>query len=343
MKKNKDSTEWDLTPYSKQQLQKLEAIQGMYFQTPLLRVDVLDEGVERHFYAKYEGFQMTGSIKDRLAYYVFKEAYEQNKLTETTKIVEVTSGNTGIALAALAAYLGHDITIILPDFMSKERFTLLESYGAQILTTSGDSAFLDGVEKAKELEQKGYYFIDQFSSKSNISAHKYTTGPEILEACNQLGLTLDYIVSGVGSGGTSAGLYAFFTEEKHPCHYVLVEPLKSPSLTERKMTIPKHKIQGIGDGFIPEIIDVEAYDKIITLCDDEAERTMISICRKGISVGISSGANTIAAVELLRQNEDAVVMTVFADTHLRYLSTVPFLDEKNSKISIQNITVAHRF
>lgn len=327
-------------------LEKLEQLKPLYFNTPLVRIDVLDDGVKRSFYAKYEVPQMSGSIKDRIAYYIFKEGIECGKITSETKIVEVSSGNTALALTALAKALGIDITIILPSWLTEERKQLLRLYGATLHFTDGEDAFIKAVEKAKQLEQAGYFYPDQFSSIANVHAHEYTTGPELFSQMKQLGMKPTHFVAGVGSGGTSAGMHAYLTSHAPDCQSFLLEPRQAPSLRLRQETVPYHLIQGIGDGFIPAIIDVDAHDGIVEIDDYDATHVAKLINQAGFSVGISSGGNTLGALEILRQNPDAIVTTVFADCAKKYLSTQLTQtfseDARLSKISILKIEIVSK-
>lgn len=302
-------------------LEKLEQLKPLYFNTPLIRIDVLDAGIKRSFYAKYEVPQMSGSIKDRIAYYIFKEGIENGKITEDTKLVEVSSGNTALALTALAKALGLDITIVLPSWLTEERKQLLKLYGAHLIFTDGEDAFIKAVAKAKRLEQEGYFYPDQFSSIANVHAHEYTTGPELFSQMKQIGVRPTHFVAGVGSGGTCAGMHAYLQSHAPDCQSILLEPKQAPSLRLGKETVPFHLIQGIGDGFIPKIIDVDAHDGIVEVDDYDAAHVAKLINQTGFSVGISSGGNTLGALQILRDNPDAIVTTVFADCAKKYLST----------------------
>lgn len=327
----------------KELLEKLEQLKPLYFNTPLVKIDVNDAGVKRSFYAKYEALQMSGSIKDRIAYYIFKEGIESGKITKTTKIVEVSSGNTALALTALAKALGIDITIILPSWLTEERKQLLKLYGANLHFTDGEDAFLTAVEQAKALEQAGYFYPDQFSSIANVHAHEYTTGPELFSQMKHAGKTPTHFVAGVGSGGTSAGMHAYLKNYAPTCQSYLLEPKQAPSLRLKEATIPYHLIQGIGDGFIPAIIDVEAHTGIVEVDDYDAAHVAKLINQSGFSVGISSGANTLGALQILRKYPDAIVTTVFADCAKKYLTTQLAMEftelERLSDIEIVNIEV----
>ena len=281
----------------------------------------MDKNIKREIYAKYEPLQLSGSIKDRLAYYVFKEGYESGAIQADTKLVEVSSGNTAIALTALSHLLGHKIKIICPEWVTEERRGLLQLYGADLELTKGENAFLDAIAKAQEHEKSGYYYVDQFSYISNSHAHQHTTGPELFSQMATLGLTPDYFIAGVGSGGTCAGLLAYIKEKGYRTKSILLEPKQSPSLTLNKACSPMHLIQGIGDGFVPNIIDISAYQGIMQV-DDYASTYLASLINKqGLSVGISSGANLLGAIELLRNDPKAIVTTVIPDCSKKYLST----------------------
>lgn len=323
-------------------MQRLEKLKPMYFNTPLVRVDVLDEGVPRSFYAKYEAGQMSGSIKDRIAYYIFKEGIESGKITKDTQIVEVSSGNTAIALTALAKAMDIAITIVLPIWLTEERKQLLKLYGANLIFTDGEDAFIKAVEKARALEAEGYFYPDQFSSIANVHAHEYTTAPELFAQLEKVGKRPTHFVAGVGSGGTSAGVNAYLQTSAPDCQSYLLEPKQAPSLRLRKETVPFHLIQGIGDGFIPAVIKIEEHAGIVEVDDYDAAHVAQLINKAGFSVGISSGGNTLGALQLLRENPDAIVTTVFADCAKKYLSTQLAQDftevERLSNVQIIKIT-----
>ena len=333
--------------FVEKQLEKLERIKKMYFNTPLIRLDVEYMKENYEVYSKYESVQMTGSIKDRLAYYVFKRGYETGKIKEGTKIVEVSSGNTGIAMSALAAYLGHEIVIVLPDWLSKERYKLLELYGAKLKLTTGENGFIDAVEIAKEYEKNGYFYPNQFACTENMQAHKETTAKEIYEQLNELGKSPEVFVAGVGSGGTCAGINEYVKENKLDMKVYLLEPFKSQSLTTKGLSNPRHMIQGIGDGFVPDLIDVDKYDGIVTVCDERSYLISKKIAEKGLSVGISSGANLLGALKLAKKykaetGKIPVIVTVFADCAKKYLSC-EFEQDKHQnnelQLCIKNIEV----
>jgi cysteine synthase A len=302
-------------------LDRLHQFRPFYFNTSLVKVTFLDQNIKRVVYAKYEPLQLSGSIKDRLAYYVFKEGYESGSIKADTKLVEVSSGNTAIALTALGHLLGHKIKIICPEWITEERKSLLQLYGAELELTKGENAFLEAIAKAQEWGKSGYFYVDQFSSIANIHAHQYTTGPELFSQMAKHGLIPDYFIAGVGSGGTCAGLQMYIKEKGYHTKSILLEPKQSPSLTLNQTSSPMHLIQGIGDGFVPNIIDISAYQGIIQV-DDYASTYIASLINKqGLSVGISSGANLLGAIELLRNDPNAIVTTVIPDCSKKYLST----------------------
>jgi len=300
--------------------QSLKNLEQFYFNTPLVKITVRDNGVVRQVYAKYETLQISGSIKDRFAFYVFKEGYTSGAIHPGTKLVEVSSGNTAIALTTLGRLLGHEVTIVLPDWLTPERIGLLKLLGAKLHFTSGENAFVDAITIANEYKEKGYYYPDQFSSQLNVLAHKETTAPELFAQMKKMELEPEYFVAGVGSGGTSAGMLAYIKSKRHHCKSFLLEPEQANTMTTGKKTSPQHLIQGIGDGFIPPLIQPQEHDGVITV-DDYASAYVASLINKsGLSVGISSGANLLGAIKIIRQNPGAVVATVFPDCSKKYLS-----------------------
>ena len=197
---------------------KLESLSGAFFNTPMVEIKLLLNGSEKKIYAKYEAFNFSGSVKDRMAYYIFKHGYDTGALKEGQPIVEVTSGNTGIAVTALARALGHEITIIMPDWLSQERYAIMELMGANVIKVSKEEGgFIGSLEQARAMAQeKNMFYPDQFSNIANIQAHAQTTAPEIekqlAQACN---IKLDHCVAGVGTGGTIMGLYEYFSHQFH--------------------------------------------------------------------------------------------------------------------------------
>ena len=280
-----------------------------------------------NIYAKLEYYNLTGSIKDRVAYYIIKKAQKEGKLKKNMPIVEATSGNTGISLAAIGAYYQNPVYIFMPDWASKERIQLMKNYGANVILISKEQGgFIECVKRAKKLaEEKQGFLVNQFSNKNNYKAHFETTGREILEELRQIEskgkeIKVGGFISGVGTGGTLMGIGDRLKEEYKEMKIVALEPDKMPIISGGKIQ-GQHKIEGIGDDFVPDLLDRKKIDEIILVNDDDAINMSRKIARKlGIGVGISSGANLIGAV-LLATKIGKDVITVFADDNKKYLST----------------------
>ena len=294
--------------------------------TPLLELT----GMEREhklaakILAKLEYFNPAGSVKDRVAKAMIDDAEQKGLLNEHSVIIEPTSGNTGIGLASVAAARGYRIIIVMPETMSVERRQLMKAYGAELVLTEGAKGMAGAIAKANELAQElpGAFIPGQFVNPANPAIHKATTGPEIWE---DTGGEVDIFVAGVGTGGTITGVGAFLKERKPEVKIVAVEPASSPVLS--KGTAGSHKIQGIGAGFVPEVLDTHIYDKIITVENDDAFAAGREVGRlEGILVGISSGAAVWAAIELARRDENKgkTIVALLPDTGDRYLSTPLF-------------------
>ena len=268
--------------------------------TPMIRLNYEINGEIRSIYVKLEYYNLTGSIKDRVAYYIIKNAKEQGLLKENMPIVEATSGNTGIALAALGKYYKHPIYIYMPNWASKERVNLMKAYGAKvILITKEEGGFVRCVQEAKEKAKEINGFLaNQFANENNFLAHYETTGKEIIE---QLPENVSAFVSGVGTGGTLMGIGKRLKEEFENLKIIALEPDKMPIMSKGKI-IGNHKIEGIGDDFIPELVDRTAIDDIKLVNDNDAINMSRRLANElGLGVGISSGANIIASI--LWQNE----------------------------------------
>ena len=300
--------------------------------TPLIKIKYKYNGKENYIYTKLESYNITGSIKDRVAYYIIKKAYEQGTLKKGMEIVEATSGNTGIALSAMGAYFGNPVHIFMPDWVSKERLNLMKMYNAKVtLISKEEGGFKRAIKEAKEYSIKNNAFLsNQFENKDNVLAHYETTGKEIAEKMDDI----DVFVSGIGTGGTLMGISKKLKEKYENIKIYALEPDKMPLLSQNKI-IENHKIEGIGDDFIPKIVDREKIDKVLVINDDDA----VNMSRKlalnlGIGVGISSGANMIASVIAKEENEGNIV-TVFADDNKKYLTTdlSKEIDESESFIS----------
>jgi len=292
--------------------------------TPLLEIEFTYKNKIRKIYAKYESLNMTGSIKDRMAYHILKDSYENGMIKEGDTIAEATSGNTGISFSAIGRALGHSVTIFMPDWMSRERVDLINSFGAEIIpVTKEQGGFLGSISLADAMaENNGNVFLPhQFSNAGNIAAHYQTTGPEIWWQLSFKGMKPDAFTAGVGTGGTIMGTGLFLKKMNPDIFIHPMEPAESPTLTAGHK-IGKHRIQGISDEFIPPIVDLKSLDHIVPVHDGDAIIMSQKLASIGLAVGISSGANFIAA--LMIQNElgdDAIVATVFPDSNKKYLST----------------------
>ncbi|MFH1944089.1 MAG: cysteine synthase family protein [Acidobacteriota bacterium] len=299
--------------------------------TPLLAVDFNYKNKSRVIYAKAENLNMTGSIKDRMAFQILKMGYERGLLKPGGAIGEATSGNTGISFSAIGRALGHPVVIFMPDWMSEERIKLIRSLGAEIrLVTKEENGFLGSIQLAREwADQTEEAFLpSQFSSTHNIESHYLTTGPEIWWQLSFRSLRPDAFVAGVGTGGTIMGVGRFLKEKNPGIKLFPLEPANSPTLSTGKK-VGAHRIQGISDEFIPPILDLSSLDEIVAVDDGDAILMAQKLAsRLGIGVGISSGANFLGALKV--QNEmgpDAVIVTVFPDDNKKYLSTDLMSDE----------------
>ena len=284
--------------------------------TPLIKINYKFEGKEKYFYAKLESYNLTGSIKDKVAYYIINEAYKNGELKQGQEIVEATSGNTGISLSALGRYFKNPVHIFMPEWVSVERLNLMKMYNAKVTLVSKDEGgFKKAIEMAKEYAQNNNaFYANQFENENNILAHYNITGKQILD---DLGENIGAFVSGIGTGGTLMGVAKRLKEANENIEIYALEPDKMPLLTQNKI-ISNHKIEGIGDDFIPKLVNKHLIDKVFVINDDDA----INMARKleleiGLGVGISSGANAIASALANREN----VVTVFPDDNKKYLST----------------------
>lgn len=305
-------------------MQRIQGLSTMIGNTPMLSVDFTFRGERRKLYAKAENMNMTGSIKDRMAFHILKQAIVQQKLKPGDAIIEATSGNTGIAISAIGRALGHPVTIFMPDWLSRERINLIKSLGATInLVSKDEGGFLGSIGMANSLaETLGNAFLPrQFDNTDNVDAHYLTTGPEIWWQLQYRGMKPDAFVAGVGTGGTVMGVGKFLKEKNPEVKIHPLEPSNSPTLSTG-WKVGKHRIQGISDEFIPSICKLDELDSIVAVDDGDAIIMAQKLAEVGIGVGISSGANFIGA--LMLQNEmgaESVVATVFSDCNKKYLST----------------------
>ena len=296
--------------------------------TPLLRLTnyIASNELEADIYAKLEYFNPAGSVKDRVAKAMIDDAEEKGLLKPGSVIIEPTSGNTGIGLAAVASARGYKVILTMPETMSIERRNLLKAYGAQLVLTEGAKGMKGAIAKAEELakETPGSFIPSQFTNPANPKAHLATTGPEIW---NDTDGKVDIFVAGVGTGGTVSGVGEYLKSQNPNVRIVAVEPAGSPVLS--KGTPGPHKIQGIGAGFVPDTLNTEIYDEIIAVENEDAFATGKALARgEGLLVGISSGAAVFAATQLAKrpENKGKVIVALLPDTGERYLSTPMFAD-----------------
>lgn len=298
--------------------------------TPMMKMNNYSkaQGIENAtLLAKLEYLNPAGSVKDRVALSMIEDAEDKGLLKEGAVIIEPTSGNTGIGLAMVAAAKGYRTILTLPETMSMERRTLLRAYGAELVLTDGAKGMTGAIEKAKELEQTvpGGIILGQFDNPANPAAHMSTTGPEIWEDTDG---EVDIFVAGVGTGGTITGIGSYLKSRKSDVKIVAVEPADSPVLSGGAPG--PHKLQGIGAGFVPTVLDTDVYDEIIKVTTEEAYETGRAIAhREGILVGITSGAALFAAAQLAKRPENAgkTIVALLPDSGDRYLSTPMFTEE----------------
>lgn len=298
--------------------------------TPLVELTNIERELElkAKLIAKVELFNPAGSVKDRVAMAMILDAEEKGKLKNSSVIIEPTSGNTGIGIAAVAAARGYRVIIVMPDSMSIERRQLMKAYGAELVLSPGAEGMPGAIEAANKLaaEIPDSFVAGQFVNPANVKAHYTTTGPEIYADTDG---AVDIFVAGVGTGGTITGVGKYLKEKKPSVKIVAVEPKGSPVLSKGKKG--KHGIQGIGAGFVPEILDTGIYDEVIAVSEDDSFRMGRLIgAKEGLLVGISSGAALYAASELAKRDENAgkTIVALLPDTGDRYLSTKLFSNEE---------------
>lgn len=297
--------------------------------TPLLELRHIEKNhdVQARILGKLEYYNPAGSIKDRIAKAMVDDAEAAGLLKPGATIIEPTSGNTGIGLASIAAARGYKLILTMPETMSVERRNLIKAYGAEIVLTDGAKGMTGAIEKANELaaEIEGSFIPGQFINPANPAIHKATTGPEIWEDTEG---EVDIVVAGVGTGGTVTGIGQYLKGKKPTVRTIAVEPADSPVLSEGRSG--SHKIQGIGAGFVPDVLDTQLYDEVITVANEDAFEIGREIGREeGVLVGISSGAATWAAIQVAKRPENAgkTIVVILPDTGERYLSTPMFAGE----------------
>lgn len=297
--------------------------------TPLLELKHIEKNhdVQARILGKLEYYNPAGSIKDRIAKAMIDDAEAAGILKPGATIIEPTSGNTGIGLASIAAARGYKLILTMPETMSVERRNLIKAYGAEIVLTDGTKGMTGAIEKANELaaEIEGSFIPGQFINPANPAIHKATTGPEIWEDTEG---EVDIVVAGVGTGGTVTGVGQYLKSKKSTVQTIAVEPADSPVLSEGRSG--SHKIQGIGAGFVPDVLDTQLYDEVITVANEDAFEVGREIGREeGVLVGISSGAATWAAIQVAKRPENAgkTIVVILPDTGERYLSTPMFAGE----------------
>ncbi|MCX6335441.1 MAG: cysteine synthase family protein [Bacteroidia bacterium] len=293
--------------------------------TPLFEIEFSCKGKSGKIYAKAEYLNMTGSIKDRMALHIIREAYRKDLIKPGDRIIEATSGNTGISFSAVGRALGHPVTIFMPDWMSDERKNLIRSFGAGIILISKEEGgFLGSIKRTQEMaeSEKNTFLPRQFENEDNIQAHYLTTGPEIWWQMRMHGMITDAFVAGVGTGGTIMGTGKFLMEKNPAVKLYPLEPSNSPTMsTGHKVGV--HRIQGISDEFIPALVKLDQLDGVVAVDDGDSIIMAQKLAGElGIAVGISSGANFLGALMKLEElGPDANVVTVFSDDNKKYLST----------------------
>ncbi len=292
--------------------------------TPMMELHFNYQGKPGKIYVKCEHYNLTGSVKDRMALYILYQAYKTGRIRHDDIIVEATSGNTGISFAAIGKALGHDVKIIMPDWLSKERTDIIKSMGAEVLLVSKqDGGFLGSIKLSEQMAAMGGVFLPkQFENQYNAEAHERTTGREIWRQMSSLGIIPDAFVAGVGTGGTVMGVGAYLRMMNPKVKIHPLEPAESPTLTTG-YKVGSHRIQGISDEFIPAIVKLDELDEVVQANDGDAILMAQKLSSKlGLAVGISSGANVIGAIKLASQmGPGASVVTMFCDSNKKYLST----------------------
>jgi len=322
---------YETTPLPDKLDSKFRHLWGLVGNTPMIEIAYTFRGECRKIYVKCENYNLTGSIKDRMALYILQQAYRQNKIKPQDIIVEATSGNTGIAFSAIGKALGHEVKIIMPNWLSKERIDIIKSLGADVvLISKEEGGFLGSISLSEKMaaENPDIFLPKQFENLYNAEAHEKTTAKEIWMQLQSVDLTPDAFVAGVGTGGTVMGMGQYLKKRNTQVKIHPLEPAESPTLSTG-YKVGSHRIQGISDEFIPAIVKLDQLDKVIKASDGDSIIMAQKLAKQlGLAVGISSGANFLGAVQL--QNEmgpDKVIVIVFSDSNKKYLSTDLMKDE----------------
>ncbi len=306
-------------------IDKISEIENLIGNTPMVEISFIYKNKQCKIYSKIESYNYTGSIKDRMAIYILKRAYIEDRLKENYTIIEATSGNTGISLSAIGTYLGNKVKIYMPEWMSNERKLILKSFGAEVnLVSKAEGGFLQCIVKTIEesCQNNNIFLPSQFANEDNISSHYLTTGPEILETLLKHKLKPDAFISGVGTGGTLMGISKFLKEFDSSIKAYALEPESSPTLSNETI-VNSHRIQGIVDEFVPPLFKKDKINSIVSVDDGDAITMSQKIASElGLGVGISSGANFLGCIRVLDLlGLDSTVCTVFPDDNKKYLST----------------------
>lgn len=304
---------------------KIQHLWQLVGNTPLLEISYRYKGECRRLYVKCEHYNLTGSIKDRMALYILQKAYEHNLIKPGDVIVEATSGNTGIAFSAIGKALGHNVKIIMPNWLSKERVDIIKSLGAEvILISKEEGGFLGSIQLSEQMarENNTIFLPRQFENLYNCEAHEKTTAKEIWMQLQSIDKTPDAFVAGVGTGGTIMGVGNYLKKRNPNMKVHPLEPAESPTLSTG-YKVGSHRIQGISDEFIPAIVKLNQLDKVIKASDGDSIIMAQKLSKQlGLAVGISSGANLAGAIQLQNEmGDDAIVVTVLSDSNKKYLST----------------------
>ncbi|MFL9483720.1 PLP-dependent cysteine synthase family protein [Chitinophagaceae bacterium LWZ2-11] len=293
--------------------------------TPMLEIAYKYKGECRRIYVKCENYNLTGSIKDRMALYILQQSYLKGDIKPGNVIVEATSGNTGISFSAIGKALGHDVKIIMPNWLSKERMDIIQSLGAEIILISKEEGgFLGSIALSEKMakEDSNIFLPRQFENRYNAEAHSKTTAKEIWMQLQSVDLTPDAFIAGVGTGGTIMGVGNYLKYRNPSIKIHPLEPAESPTLSTG-YKVGSHRIQGISDEFIPAIVKLDQLDEVVKISDGDSILMAQKLAKQlGLAVGISSGANFLGAIQLQnKMNKDAVVVTVLSDSNKKYLST----------------------